>query len=111
MNKFYNRFPFKSRFTILKKKIEIIDTDKKVLMADELKQVVKELFKTSIIGFVHLAVDLMIIFQSGLRFPSSFTDITSKILLLLKKREGKLNASSFRVVSTKTYQEQTVVFD
>lgn len=33
-------------------------------------------------GFAHLALDLMIIYQSGLRFPSSFSMIPAAIAKL-----------------------------
>jgi hypothetical protein len=73
--------------------------------------VINTLIKTEIKGFIHFAVDLLIIFQSGLRFPSSIESITNSIKRFRLIRKNKPDIVSFKIISTKTQNIHTVVFD
>lgn len=80
-------------------------------MHEELKEVVNKLIQSKINGFVHFGLDLLIIFQSGLRFPSSFSDLEEKIKHFLKRNtDGELK-TSFKILSSKTKLSYEVVFD
>lgn len=56
-------------------------------MPFEFIKALTKMMQTKIKGFIHFAIDLMIIFQSGLRFPSSMADIQDKIVLFREKRK------------------------
>ena len=73
LNKFFEKYPGTFEpFKIKKDTIFENQRDKRPLMPYEFILMLDQLVKTRKRGFVHLALDLMIMYQSGLRFPSSY---------------------------------------
>lgn len=71
-------------------------------MAKDFLLLYERLLKTNQKGFIHLAVDLMLIFQSGERFPLSMSSLIEDIKRILKKRKENKSANSIKTVLTKT---------
>lgn len=80
-------------------------------MAKDFLLLYERLLKTNQKGFIHLAVDLMLIFQSGERFPSSMSSLIEDIKRILKKRKENKSANSIKTVLTKTRVSFSLVLD
>lgn len=80
-------------------------------MAKDFLLLYERLLKTNQKGFIHLAIDLMLIFQSGVRFPSSMSSLKEDIQKILKKRKTDKSVNSINTVLTKTKVSFSLVLD
>jgi hypothetical protein len=71
--------------------------------------VLEQLFLTKAQALVHIAIDLLLIFQSAQRFASDRESLRKGVIELLEKRRENHNCSSFEITISKTKQKVEVV--
>ena len=78
-NKFFLSYPGIFEPFKIKKGLTENEQDKRPIMPFDFLMFIEQLLLAQTRGLSHLALDLMIIYQSGLRFPSSYTMIPDAI--------------------------------